>query len=233
MAQRPGLRMLSSVDRWLVGVGLLFAASSLAHSAVTMEFERETYFVEPGKSFEVRVFLDGDGNTPGLQKLPEGLFSFGVRVDFDPNAVSLSDVAGIQVPSALDFNGFSSGAARATGQGFAGAKGNIDQSLFRPYADSLLATFQFRDLGGDKPYRLDLKIFRTLGDSEQVFLDGSGAVLDRDVVLSSAQVTAVPEPVNGALLLTGLASLVVSAWHRRRRAPSRMPTTKVEQTAEI
>lgn len=209
----------AGMRKLLLGTGIWLGAVGLANSAVVLDFDQNSYVISPGQTFEVNVVLDADSTVPGLQSLPEGLFSYGVKVEFDQAAVALVGIGEILVPAALNFNGFSSGATKQTGSGFAGVKGNIDQSVFQSYLGSLLVTIQFEDLGSGTPYRLDLKIFRTLGDSEQVFLNGTGAVLDGSVILGSAQVSPVPEPQVSAMLAVGVMGLL-GALGRLRRSPA-------------
>lgn len=157
----------------------LAAAVAPLH-AVEVKFENSQYVAEPGSAFYARVVIDHDG------RAPENLFSYGVRVI--PSATSGLTVGGISVPSELDYNGFGPGAEINVSPGVLGAKGNVGSGGY--YGGSPIATYT---LSFDQPgsYSLDLAIYRTLGSTEQVFVDGNGASFDDDIVFGSATVTVI------------------------------------------
>lgn len=195
---------------------LMLGLSGFAGAAVSVHTEKPTYVIAPGQEFDIRVFLDADDALVGDQALDKGLFSFGVKLVFDPLKLSIAGVSGITAPSALNFNGFNAGALRQVGTGFAGVKGNINQNVFEVYEDTLIATFRVKDLSGGGTYGVGLQLHKTLGDSEQLFLDGDGNVLDGGASFVGAQVTAVPEPSIALMLGAGMGVLGVLARRRRK-----------------
>jgi hypothetical protein len=170
------------------------AAAPTAESGLRIHTELDPYEVTPGEAFDIRVYLDTEDGLPGDQKIPTGLFSYVVKLEYDPEKLALVGPDAIRVPDALNFNGFSAGASRQMGDGFAGVKGNIDQLRFEPYEESWIASFLREDISGGRAYEVKLSPRRSLGPSEQLFLDGVGKVLDARVQFATAQNVAVPEP---------------------------------------
>jgi hypothetical protein len=207
--------MNKQVKKFCMGL-VLASISHVSHASLALVFDQSSYHVEPGQTFSVTVSLDADDSISELQALADGLFSYGLAVNFDASAISLLNVSNISVPSELNFSGFNAGAAKSLSNGKAGVKGNINQSLFIPYAGTTLATFTFTDLGTKSSYQLSSAIFRTLGDSEEVFLDGIGNELDDDLTLNSVTVSSVPVPAAGYLLGSGLMSLCFLGRNRKR-----------------
>ena len=128
--------------------------------------ELDRYDVMPGETFDIRVFLDADDSVPGEQSLPNGLFSYGVKLEFDPAKLALVGPEAIRVPEALNFNGFSMGAARQVGDGYGGVKGNIDQVSLEPYEDPWIASFLVMEISGGGTDEVKLSPLRTLGHSD-------------------------------------------------------------------
>jgi hypothetical protein len=203
---------------WYLLIGLFLTAGASAPTAqagFVIHAELDRYEVTPGEAFDIRVHLDADDGLPGDQKLAYGLFSYGVKLEFDPDKLALVGPAAIQVPDALNFNGFSAGAAQQIGDGFAGVKGNIDQLGFEPYEESLIASFRARAISAGEVYEVKLAPHRTLGPSEQLFVDGAGQVLDAQMQFATTQILAVPEPSMVWMFLAGLGVLSYSAYRKR------------------
>ena len=203
---------------WYLLIGLFLTAGAAAPRAqadLRIHAELDRYEVTPGGPFDIRVHLDADDGLPGDQKLPNGLVGYGVKLEFDPEKLALVDPNPIRVPDALNFNGFSAGAARQTGDGFAGVKGNIDQLGFEPYEESWIASFLVKDISGGGAYEVKLSPHRTLGPSEELFVDGAGAVLDARMQFATAQIVAVPEPSMAWMFLAGLGVLAYGAYRKR------------------
>jgi hypothetical protein len=203
---------------WYLLISLYLIAGATAPTAqagLLIHPELDRYEVTPGETFDIRVHLDADDGVPGDQKLLYGLFSYGVKLEFDPEKLALVGSDAIRVPDALNFNGFSAGAARQLGDGFAGVKGNIDQVRFEPYEESWIASFVVRDISGGGTYAVKLSPHRTLGPSEQLFLDGVGEVLDARLQFATAQIVAVPEPSMAWMFLAGLGVLVYGGYRKR------------------
>ena len=194
----------------MLGLGMQSAAAALL-----VHTEQASYEISPGAELDIRVYLDADDATPGVQSLAQGLFSYGVKLEFDPAKLSLSGPDAIGVPDALNFHGFDPGASRQLGSGFAGVQGNVDPVMFEPYGGSLLATFRVKDIGGGGAYEVMLAPHRLVA-SEQLFVDGAGTVLDAGMQFASAQILAVPEPSIAGMFLAGLSVLGYGALRRRR-----------------
>jgi hypothetical protein len=174
--------------RWGLILTSLMLARVPAAQTIAVRFDQPTYAVLPGQPFTVQVLLDSDPRTSIADPLTRGLFSYGVKLTFNPLSASIGSVNAIAVPSALDFDGFDPGAQRAVGSGFAAVRGTINSTTFVPYGGTVLASVVITDLPTSGPYTLGLQLYQTLGNSEQVFLDGSGAVLDNSIAFGSATV---------------------------------------------
>ena len=210
-AKRAGSRLYLVIGLFLTTGGAVPAAQA----GLLIHTELDRYEVMPGESFDIRVYLDADDGLPGNQKLPNGLFSYGVKLEFDSEKLALVGSDAIRVPDALNFNGFSTGAARQIGDGFGGVKGNVDQLTSEPYEESLIASFLVKDISGGGAYEVKLSPHRTLGPSEQLFLDGAGEVLDAGMQFGAAQIVAVPEPSMAWMVLAGLGVLACGAYRKR------------------
>jgi hypothetical protein len=146
----------------------------------------------------VQVVIDGNDSTSALEPIPNGLFSYGLQITFDENLVQANSV---NVVPELDYIGFSSEADITISNGVVTIKGNIDQESFTPYSGTVLATIEFTDLGIKGSYDLQTAIYRTLGPSEQVWIDGIGTVLDNQMTFKSTEITDADAPVRSRSLI--------------------------------
>jgi hypothetical protein len=162
------------------------AAPAVPSYVVT--FEREEYLIQGGETFPVHVFIS--------PPLPPGLFSFGIRLWLDATNACPSGVGGITVPTDLAFDGPRTlGPVLAVGTNSAAVKGTVSfhgHSL-QPSTNALLATFYLTDLAPG-PYQLHLGFFNTLGPTEDIFVDGTGRVLDPFISFGSAAVLRAGNP---------------------------------------
>lgn len=150
-----------------------------------------------------------------------GLFSFGVRVTFDPAYAFLDPVLGARVEQTLNFSGAGgAGAIVEAGPGFIGVKGTLDvfAPALQPYLGDLLATINLQNQAEPgTSYRVGLEIFRTVGPTETVFVDGTGRALDTRLSFGFADILiAIPEPSLAVLGLLG-GSLFLGLSSRGRR----------------
>jgi hypothetical protein len=76
-------------------------------------------------------------------------------------------------------------------------KGTVSFSVqpLTSYPGALLATFLVTDrtLSAGGSYQIGLSLFRTLGPTETVFVDGAGHALDGGITFGSAEIEVVPE----------------------------------------
>jgi hypothetical protein len=117
------------------------------------------------------------------------------------------------VPLPINFNGTAGpGALRQVKTDSIGVKGTINfDAALQPYKGALLTTFNLKNQAGlGETYTLTLDLFRTLGPTETVFVDGLGVNLDLLITFASASITVIPEPSVVVLLVLPLAWKLVS-----------------------
>lgn len=188
---------------WVAGPGVLCAQN------LSLAFDQADYTAQAGQALMVSVQF---ASPP-----PAGLFSYGLKLTHEPDPFLVPTASAIQVPASLDFNGVAgAGASKAVDPGFAGAKGTVDlfAAPIQYYSGSQLVRFE---LHYQTPghYNLGLAIFRTLGPTESVFVDGKGGILDNNISFGSARVEVVPEPT--VLAFAGWAALGLLCLSRARR----------------
>lgn len=177
-----------------------------------VRFDKSEYVVMPASHTAVKIELGS--------AIPEGLFSYGVRLVYDSILGRMVNEDDIFVPPPIDYNGAQGpGAIRAVGGGFAAVKGTVD-ALSIPavyYAGTELVTFNVAALiPGD--YTLSLELYRTLGPTESVFVSGSGVVLDSQLRFGTAVLHVVPEPASVFLVGSGLLGMLLLRRSRDRSA---------------
>lgn len=205
--------------------GSIFLVSGMApvegHSAVIVRTEQAVYYVTPGETFDLRIHVDANDSTLGnaFEPLTSGLFSFGVQARFPNGSVNLPTLSQVSPVAPLNFFGFATGALKQVTSTSASAKGNIDPGSGSPHLNSLLLTIQLTNLAQpSSSYLVELDEWRTLGASEQVFVTGSGSVLDTSPssnLFLPAQIIVVPEPSALSLLMIPGMVAIRSRYHRR------------------
>lgn len=205
---------------------VLLVFSIFAHGAfgdAIVRFDKPEYVVrQAGDAIDLQVLIDSDDQTEAPEGVLEGLFSFGVSVGFDVGNASVTDVNSVGVVGALNHFGVSDGAFIQVNTQSASAKGNIDQaaSPLVSYDGTELATISLNNLlAAPATYQLTLSEFRTLGDTEQIFIDGTGTVLDDSITFGTAIVRVVPEPVLGTTTLVTIGLLCIVCRHNRSTRP--------------
>lgn len=194
----------------------LFVAGGAAHAGVMLHFDKDNYELILGdpvrQTAQVHVLLDADDSTPEDQVLPHGLFAMAFQVNFDPTKVQVAlDRTGL--PSALDDDGTGRPPTIEIGSDFLRVRAALKSTIFDP------EFFKGEDMNGRQVMRLatltvtgldlgDLNLSLGLfkrGPTDQVFIDGSGEVLDGNFSFRSAsvQVNPIPEPLTGAVLAVG------------------------------
>ena len=192
---------------------LAFPLAAMGQGTFRVHFDQATYAVTPQGTVAVGVVIDP---TPSA-----GLFSFGLKVTFNEALARIESATAVSVPPPIDFNGVAGpGALRVLASGSVGVKGTVDffVSPIPAYDGALLATITLRDLSGriGTASPLNLEIFRTLGPSESVFVDGAGTVLDERLEFGAVTLTVIPEPAT-ALLLALTAALGCALLPKRSR----------------
>ncbi len=201
--------MNSRMTFWLALAILIFGSSGV-YAESLVGFGQPLYEVQVGQPFKIQILFDAEASTPGIQLLPEGLFTMGCHVGFDTGAFQLSGLETIEIPSLLNNNGLGDPAFKelnGSGLGFAGA---VSFGHWESYTDPLLATITLTPTTqGDFTFSLS-EYFTSANKAN--FVDFTGQTLDAEMLFGTTTVRAVPEPSTLLLLLTALASLL---WMRR------------------
>ncbi len=177
-----------------VAGAILLATSSVGADAVNVGFDQASYQVAPGQAYSVNVVLPA---------LPNGLFSYGIRLILPAGKALAAASDSVVVPAPLNFNGTAgAGALKEIGADALGVKGTVDfETIAASYHGTLLATFNLQNVAAaGQTYSLSLDLFRTLGATETLFVDGAGVPLDQSIALGSALVVVIPEPSTLSLL---------------------------------
>lgn len=193
---------------WGLAVTVLLVMSLWANGAeepVYIDFGKTTYTSAPGERFNVTVQL--------RSPLEGGLSSYGVKLLF-PSTEAIVEKLTFLEP-ALNFNGpQGSPAITEFGPGFAAVKGTIDffAQPMQYFSGTRIVEFEVLNLSSGE-YALSLELYRTLGPTESIFVNGGGSVLDQRLVFGSA--TVVPEP--GSIIVFLLAGAIASSRRILRR----------------
>lgn len=205
-----------NVIRQIVAVLAALPLWGFAQGTITVRPESDGYFVSPGGELPITVVIEAAD--------PVRLFSYGIRLDYDPAQFAARVTAPVVVPLPIDFNGVEgSGALVGSGQGWVAVKGTVDisQVPLQAYAGGVLATFNLQSLGGTvgDSSEIRLSFFNTLGASETIFVDALGEALDHQITFRSGVITTIPEPSTTVFLLCGLAiffSIGSKGWLKGR-----------------
>ena len=166
-------------------------------------FDKETYNVAPGQPFTAKV---------AICPVPAaGLFSFGVEVTLSGDLSGRGLVS--TVPTALNFHTVRGPGADTSAQGLTvAAKGSIDffQEPQAPYKDQAIGYVQVPALPPGN-YLLSVKARNDLGATEQIFIDGNGAVLDGALTYHPAQIVVAAPVAPIAQTLQGAATSFLAA----------------------
>jgi hypothetical protein len=197
----------------LCAVAVIMPMAVAAQGTFHVRFDQDTYLVAPGGSVSVGVVID-----PGPEA---GLFSYGLKIAFEETRARVESASAVHLPPPLDYNGvLGPGAIRLIEAGTVGVKGTVDFFISPAvsYRGTSLGGMLLQDVGNllGTEYPLTVELFRTLGETESVFVDGTGAVLDDRIIFGSAMVRVVPEPT--ALMLMPVALVLVGWSYRAVRA---------------
>jgi hypothetical protein len=171
----------------LLCLDLCFGCAS-ASAAVSFQFEKPSMTVESGEEFVASIQIDADASQGGVQPLENGLFSFGIKVEFDPAVLEIG-ADGVFVVPALNYSGFIPGAEVQVNANNIIIKGNIllESQNSPPYEGSLIAEIVFRNIGASPRAALTLDSARS-NPNEVLILDGQGNALDNTAQFHAAEV---------------------------------------------
>lgn len=199
-----------------------FSSIGVLQSAVIVRPEQAIYYVLPGETFDIRIHIDANDSTLGsnFELLPDGLFSYGVQASFPSSLATVASVGQVNPVATLNFFGSSLGAMKQVTSNNASVKGNIDPVSGTPHSSSLLLTIQLTNLApAPSSYVVQLDEWRTLGASEQIFITGSGAVLDTSPssgLFLPALIVVVPEP--SAFYLLMYSAMIIAGMRQQKGA---------------
>jgi hypothetical protein len=210
---------------------LVLSGADVAEAASRLSFEQPSYSITAGASFSVTVTIDGNPNTPALDPVPDGLFSYGFEVGFPAATAEASQPIGAIAVSALNYNGFAQPAQYVATSAYSALRGNINQFSMIPYTGTQVATFYLKDKSQQAgSYELQLAI-HDFAPTDDEFVDGAGRPMDATLQLGKAVIVVTlptppaPPPLPAlsellsialklVLLLTGVLALRVTARRR-------------------
>jgi hypothetical protein len=209
--------MLRHILSGCLGSLLAAALSAPAGAAVRVGFNQPVYSIGPGATFPVVITIDGNDATPlVLDPVPNGLFAYSLEMTITPS--SAATVQSVSVVPPLNFSGVSSQAmvlpAVLPASGSITITGNVQLGIpVVDYTGTTIATIFMTDAPpANASYNLALAIHE-IGPpaSFDSFVDGSGNVLDGNIVFGTAQVnvTTVPPTSVPALSRLGVVTLSV------------------------
>lgn len=192
--------------RGWVSVGAAVVICTAAQAEVFIGFDQDEYTLQSqGERLEVQIVLDGEDTVEDRQKpgdrrwdgLPHGLFSLALAVRIEGARGRVAGVQDVVLPEPISDDGTGRPANILIQDGAVSIRAALKTTATDYYHDNLLATLYLTDLPSqDEPYTLSLHLLRS-SPREQVFIDGSGDVLDERLRFGTAQVV-IPEPVSAA-----------------------------------
>jgi hypothetical protein len=170
-----------------------------------------------GQSFDLRIYLDSDPQSPGDQSYVDGLLSVAVRLVFPPSAFTVN---AITPKGQLDHlgNGESADNDIDPITGSAGFRGNTPKEVppQRAYLGTLLA---YVDITPLKSGTFDLTCNPFDPSINDNFVDGAGTPLDSQIAFTSTTITVVPDP--SSVSMTSLAIIFFMCRKRRTKIIAR------------
>lgn len=166
-----------------------------AAGGIRIRFDASTYEVAAGGEFTVGVVIDGDDRIDGDQPVTNGLFSFGVRINY-PSTNAETKPLWLDVVSSLNYAGLTPGAVVEQRDGYITAKGNIILTSISspPYGGTPLLALKFTDRSAVAGrYSISLAS-AALSTSQTLFVDGMGNALDASITYGTADVIVQPDP---------------------------------------
>ncbi len=217
-------RFLRSITFPIGLVALVAAGFRQADAAgITVHFDQDVYTVNgPGEEIQAQILIDADPDRNGDQPVAGGLFSYGVKMSFNPAKGDVDSLADVVVPAEMDYFGFDSGALiSVTPPGEVAVHANVQQDILSApvgYNGTLLATVTLTNLAtAVDMYPLNLDFSRDLGINEDFFVENdTGVTLDPMIMFVPSKVRVIPEPSTTTLGLLSLFSLLL--WRVALRA---------------
>lgn len=160
-----------------------------AAAGIHIRFDAPNYAVTAGGEFTVGIVIDGNDRTSGDQPVPNGLFSFGIKINC-PSTSAVTKIQWLNVVPPLDNAGLVPGAVVQQGDGNITAKGNIVLTSVTspPYGGTALLTLTFVDQSTVVGrYSISLASAAFL-PSQTLFVDGLGNALDASITYGAADV---------------------------------------------
>ncbi len=99
-------RIHLSTGFWVLFLFAAVLAPGARAAGVIVHFDKDLYIVHgPGEEIQAMILIDADPNREGDQPVPDGLYSFGVKMSFNPAKGDVNSVLDVAVPPELDYFG--------------------------------------------------------------------------------------------------------------------------------
>lgn len=158
---------------------LMLAVSVLSLSAVTVQFDKATYTVRPGDTFDITLRFS--------EPVPNGLSGYAVQLGFPSGLLAVNRIT---VVPALDFDLFDAGAARDAGADFASVAG-FTQFGQPAYTGTDFVTFRVTLARSAQQGQTSLELAPLLANAVN-FVDGLGNPLDDSMIFGAASLDILP-----------------------------------------